>query len=334
MDILFRNGYYDILSEIFKYLSYLEIKNVCIVNKEISEYIKNKNRFITELINKKKEENIANTENVIKKLQMALKICWTFSGLLNMMIQQNESEMIDLLLEMDTLNVNELSLVIKRISNGYKIDKTLYRKNNVTFPIYADALLVAIDENKIEIIKKLVKDPRIDLNYKGGEILYSAIKTDNVEVVKLLLAETRVITKVGMRRSIRKAMEMGNTEILNLLFAYDKHEFYQGNEALIDAIRMGNVRIVQKLMNRPDINPAIRDNQAIISASFIGNLEIVNLLLADKRVNPCAKNNSAIGLASKQGHINVVHRLLEDPRVKNSLPKRDQVRYSTQQTLN
>ena len=79
---------------------------------------------------------------------------------------------------------------------------------------------------------------------------------------------------------------------------------------LKEAIEIGNVEIVKELLKR-GYNPNANFNQAIRLASVIGNLPIVNLLLQDQRVDPTAGLMNAI----IEGHLPVVNRLLQDPRV-------------------
>ena len=336
MDTLFRNEYYDILFEIFRYLEYLEIRNICIINKEINKFSKNKNQLVDQLINKKKEENIRDAEQDIKKL-LSIKSHFSSSGdiecynhLLNQVLLHGDSRMIDILLEMESSDLMDVDKAIKRIKTGYRRRKTLYRKNNVTFPIYGKILYWAVNENKLDIIKKLEKDPRVDINYESGEILYAAIKNSNIKAIKLLLNNFNKYKKTTIKRALIKAVEINNTEIINLLLECDKLEFYQGDEAIIEAIRIGNVNIFNMLIKRPEINPGAQDNQAIISASYTGNLEMVNRLLEDPRVNPCARNNLAIEFASIGKHIDIMRRLLEDLRVRNTLGANNYIKYMKQ----
>ena len=337
MNALFTNGYYDILSEIFQYLSYLEIKNLCLINKTISHSIKNKNSLIDSHITQKKTSDILEAEHQIQKLR-SIRFCFSstsdidhflkrddiigcYHHLIDHSLKYNDIKSIELLIQIDPSELKDVDQAIKRVKNGYVIDTTLYARNNVTLPIFGDILLWAVQKNQNKLIKKLVIDPRVDVNHEGGEILFTAIKSQNIQTIKILLENNRTYRKTVIHRAINIAKDLRNEAILNLLYKADRIEYYTGQAALLEAIRLGNIDIFNILINRPEIDPSIENNQAIISASYAGNLEMVNRLLVDPRVNPSAKNNLAIKFADDQKHLSVMKRLLDDVRVKNTLPK-------------
>lgn len=88
----------------------------------------------------------------------------------------------------------------------------------------------------------------------------------------------------------------------------------KNQSALVDASRMGELAMVDELINL-GFNPAACDNEAIIVASGNGYVEVVNRLMQDPRVNPADQDNKAIYLASQNGHLQVIEILLQEPRV-------------------
>jgi hypothetical protein len=98
-------------------------------------------------------------------------------------------------------------------------------------------------------------------------------------------------------------------EYFNIVFSEYSH--YD----LLQAVRRGNLNVVNTILEDPRINPADDGNCAIGLASFMGHLLIVNRLLEDSRVDPSIRESCTIGFASRGGHLAVVNRLLQDHRI-------------------
>ena len=72
----------------------------------------------------------------------------------------------------------------------------------------------AVDNGNIELVKLMLKDPRVDPNAYEGYPLRRAIDYRNIELVELLLSDKR--TDPSMRRNcaLRFASKNGFTEIV------------------------------------------------------------------------------------------------------------------------
>lgn len=76
----------------------------------------------------------------------------------------------------------------------------------------------------------------------------------------------------------------------------------------------GKVKVVERLLKDPRVDPTTKNNFAICTASHFGHLPVVERLLLDPRVDPSANDNYAIDIAFTNGHLPVIERLLKDPR--------------------
>ena len=85
------------------------------------------------------------------------------------------------------------------------------------------------------------------------------------------------------------------------------------------AIKTGNIKVIDRLLQDDRIDPSADDNSAIKWASTLGHLDVVNRLLQDSKVDPSASWNYSIMWADVNEHPDVVRRLLQDSRVRQSL---------------
>jgi hypothetical protein len=91
-----------------------------------------------------------------------------------------------------------------------------------------------------------------------------------------------------------------------------KNELDNPNQLFDEALREGNVALLDVLLMDPRVNPSADYNWAIRAASERGNLAVVNRLLQDPRVDPSASGSDlskyrtkAISRASEYGHVAV-----------------------------
>jgi hypothetical protein len=104
------------------------------------------------------------------------------------------------------------------------------------------------------------------------------------------------------------------------------------NQELINAVKNGNIVVVERLLQDKRVDPSGGNNWAIQRASCLGHLEIVNLLLQDERVDPSDNQNWAIQYASHNGYPAVVERLLQDKRVDPSTHNNLAIKFAYQQS--
>lgn len=87
------------------------------------------------------------------------------------------------------------------------------------------------------------------------------------------------------------------------------------NMTLQECCAVGEVVIVNDLLNSGYVDPSLQDNTPFIKACGAGHEDIVRVLLTDIRVNPAANNNEALRSACSAGHDKIVEILLKNNRV-------------------
>jgi len=122
----------------------------------------------------------------------------------------------------------------------------------------------AIENGNTELVKELLADPRIDINFKTkkGEmtpLMYACSGFDNEEIVKLLLAVPGIDVNLTSKN-----------------FGSDNE---QGPTALYWAIQEGNTKIVKLLLAVPGIKLISSTYTPLLLAVFRKNVDIARMLL-------------------------------------------------------
>ncbi|KAJ3251027.1 hypothetical protein HK103_002923, partial [Boothiomyces macroporosus] len=168
--------------------------------------------------------------------------------------------------------------------------------------------IIAVKLNRLEMVKLLLKDPRVDPCCFNNRALEIACRT-NIAMVQVLLDDKRTFSKFAVVCASYK----GNLPIVQLLLQDDR--FILTNRALRDAVTMGHTEIA-KLLVEKGLDPSVDDNLNIQRAAQNGHYSLVEYLLRDPRVDPASKNNQAVGQAARRGYLDIVKLLLTDKRVK------------------
>ena len=261
-------------------------------------------------------------------------------------------------LEMTTRTLAHASIkrswdIVNLLLDDGRVDPTTPPKIGSSKKIKASSnmvLLKAIGAGEINIVKRLLKDPRVIKITDYNVIFIIAVKSGYPEVVKLLLQHDKVdpgahrdaaiIAACGtrhMRHMSRKRitesgeviretkyvedkkMQENQLEIVNLLLNDERVDpSNQSDKALIEAVQVRSWRIVKRLLQDDRVNPAARNNQAIYDSVNIEESLIFDILLNDPRVDPSDQNNRTFIIASSIGNLHDVIILLNDPRVNPS----------------
>ena len=124
-------------------------------------------------------------------------------------------------------------------------------------------LEIASDDGQLEMVKILLKDPRVDPSDDNNNSIRRASKNGHLEIVKLLLQDPRVDPSDGNNYSIKAASENGH------------------------------IKIVRLLLKDPRVDPSDDNNYALEKAydksdrrdpDKIGYIDIVKVLFRNKRV--------------------------------------------------
>jgi ankyrin repeat protein len=100
------------------------------------------------------------------------------------------------------------------------------------------AIISASSHGRLEIVKLLLKDPRVDPSAKKNKAIERASYHGNIEIVKLLLKDNRVDPSDQKNKAFINAVEFGHYKVASLLIRSDRrvNPHDQNNKAWFDAI--------------------------------------------------------------------------------------------------
>ena len=192
------------------------------------------------------------------------------------------------------------------------------------------ALMWAVMNKHNMIVKLLLDQPDIDVNFKGASkgltALYIAASHANVEAMQLILATNSVDVNCEDSdggTALHTAVANGNFEAIQLLLAHPRvdvnHSDHEGFTALLlCTVIEGHWKIMQLLLAHPMMCVNHSDNTgntALICAAFNGHEKSVQLLLEDSRVDVNYNGCNALHAAVAKDHVGVVGKLLEHPNI-------------------
>jgi len=174
---------------------------------------------------------------------------------------------------------------------------------NLTNSIGNTALHNAVLKNKLEIVKLLLAQDKIEVNIPNNEgktPLYYAVLENKLEIVELLLKHQKI--DVNLKNNIGKtplyyAVLENKAEIVKLLLEHKKIDVNSkiiGMTPLHLALIGGHTEIVKLLLEHKDIKVNIPNNKGdtpLHWAALQNNLEIVKSLLAHPDIDVNLKND-------------------------------------------
>jgi len=175
------------------------------------------------------------------------------------------------------------------------------------------AFRICCEKGKIECVKALLRDPRVNPSVLENAALLKACENGQMEVIKVLFEDKRV---GDYETAISRAVKKGHSEVvIEILQRHLVEPNLRDNFLLKQACKKGLLQVTQELINDPRVDLTVKDNMPIGYACENGHLEIVLLLLQDPRVNPATSDNFALEKAVKHNHVKVVKALIEDGRI-------------------
>jgi len=158
-------------------------------------------------------------------------------------------------------------------------------------------LYQAARTNNIEVIKELLKDPHLDLNYRlnkqeGLTPLWVACLLGHIETVQLLIADERTDVDAQTcdgRSPLCLVCDRQKLDLIKLLLADPRVHVNlrtdTGKTAVYLAAQEGRMEVLKLLMAHPDINIHIKNNDGVspfMSACQTGEIETIKMFLAPK----------------------------------------------------
>lgn len=164
----------------------------------------------------------------------------------------------------------------------------------------------ALMESKIDIAKLLLSDKRTHLR---SDSLNYAVDTGNLELVQSILIREDVDFSVD--DPLDAAIQADFLGIAHLLLADRRTKLH--NEAFIDAIDTGDVKLVKAFLARDDVELNSGDISPIREAIEVNNAEVSQLLITDPRFDPSQDDSEAIKQAVYQNRPDILKLLLAHP---------------------
>jgi len=158
---------------------------------------------------------------------------------------------------------------------------------------YQTPIRMACLNGKLECVRKLLRDDRVDPSALGNRCIKYAAERGHIEIVKALLERKEVDPSADKNYALRFSSLEGHAEIVELLLQ-DK--------------RVRNMRDERHFF------------EALEFACERGHLETLRVLLMDKRVHDTERENNrglCLWQASRSGHNNIAKLMM-----KHNVPKR------------
>lgn len=165
--------------------------------------------------------------------------------------------------------------------NHLKFDGQDYHINRV--------LAIAVTENKLDLVKWFLAQPRVDPTFKENYAFRIAVHRGQHDIVQCFLESGRVDAGLGH------------------------------NLALLIAIGNRDRGMVEMLLNNEKVDPNDRDGTFVMAAVEQGDHVVLETLLS-KVENPSANGNIALRLALKKKDSRMVRMLLAHPNINVIIP--------------
>lgn len=183
---------------------------------------------------------------------------------------------------------------------------------------YNYALTIAIDYRRNDILKFLLADSRIDPSFNNNEVIHFAAARGYNDIIKLLLHDQRVNPVQVNNCAVCAAIEHKHYLTVMILLNDSRTVIITH---LCRAITINDMRLFKMMLKHPRVNPGANNNCAIRLAVYYNRNEMVEILLNDSRVDPSDCDNKALHIALKNGNVYLIEILLRDKRVRSKLKK-------------
>lgn len=172
------------------------------------------------------------------------------------------------------------------------------------------------DNYKKLLLKKYIENIKSDDWKICKSFLYHTNK-ENIIVVKELIDQIPEIRIWIIKNSFEIAFKNRDRQIIDLLiqrFIKNSNFLCLVNECFVRACEEGDLYLVKRMINHPiDVNGSTGCKTPLEIACQMGHIKIVNRLLSDPRVDPSIHHSACLRQALPNHKI--VKRLMKDPRV-------------------
>ncbi|KAJ3104322.1 hypothetical protein HDU96_008976 [Phlyctochytrium bullatum] len=181
--------------------------------------------------------------------------------------------------------------------------------NNEALRLAANA---ADPEKGLEIVRLLLRDPRVDPSVQDSEPFRVAAARGDIALLEVLVEAGKGQGGDGPVEGewILVSPKRGQLNVNA-----------KGGEALVEAVRGDHVETVRYLLHHvPELHPDVNNGAALLLACQLGRAECVRLLVEHPGVNAGANASQALIEAATKNHVEVVRVLLADMKRKGGGP--------------
>jgi ankyrin repeat protein len=193
-------------------------------------------------------------------------------------------------------------------------------------------LQMAIMMNQIEIVRKLLEDPRTNPNGMGPggyPPLIIAMVNEQVPIFEMLLEHKDIDVNAQMGKGMRPlvvSVERYNYPMFTALLRHPGIDVNaqddNGRTVTFYAINKGKTKMLKKLLQHPQFNPNIQDAEGVTAIHYAvekQHLPFVDLILSHKDTDPNiedTRGDSPLLRATYNGDLQILETLLMDNRTK------------------
>jgi ankyrin repeat protein len=203
-------------------------------------------------------------------------------------VRKNNSSIMKILLDDGRINPaigNDQPIILASKLGFTKIVEILLEDKRVNPNAQnGNAIISAIDKRHIDVVRILMNknvDPTM-FNNRGYPVSIAAYK-GYPEILKILLKDPRIDPTVDDNGLILVAAEDGNIEIVKLLLKDPR--IISATDALEGAIKYRHRDVIELLLQSPKVNPPINNNYLLFLGSKPGGLDILELLLRHPKID-------------------------------------------------
>ncbi|ORY50471.1 hypothetical protein BCR33DRAFT_713264 [Rhizoclosmatium globosum] len=178
------------------------------------------------------------------------------------------------------------------------------------------ALNTAVNRGYTDIVKRLLKDGRVDPANHANQCICVAAQSGFAEICEVLLTDPSVDPSARRNLPLIKGIQNGFLEVVRVLVADPRVDpAANGNLEIGFAARFGNIEICKLLLADWNVDPSANDHAAFMFAIETENFPVVELFLKDARIDPNCDDNAALQVASSWKMMDVI---LMNPRFKSN----------------
>jgi hypothetical protein len=130
------------------------------------------------------------------------------------------------------------------------------------------SLSCAIYHKKYNIVKALLKDPRVNIHFDASDIFYCAMSTDDVKMIELIIGDPRIDPTIDDNKAIHDCSDF---DIAKVLLQWNRSSNVSNNDS-------NNVSNNNNFSNIKFVDPRVDNNYIIINAISFNDKKMIDLL--------------------------------------------------------